>query len=645
LENFSLYTQQRNVDLPVPRGVVCLAGANGVGKSTFLAAVNYALTGRIPALGRRYESASEYFSDTADFPRAYFDGRIDESDRKTASVSVDLEIGELHLSLVRGLFAPDGLTSFSATRHAAKGQSVVYDGAQATDDERQHQFARLLTEAMGLKSFEQFVFLQHFVLTFDESRKLLLWDDKALEAAIFIAFGTDPEQHSMADHLRREMEKSDSLGRNLKWQSLQFQKRSRALRDSMGGESAEDAVELETAYEKLEAERASAHEASEEIDVEVSDADLALANASAELLTLRQEYARTFARHVGDRTGAGQHPVVVEASTDKTCGVCGSSGDSVAKVVRERLDRKECPLCESPLRGGAGTAKTLAALRELDGQIASARKRMESVSTKRTRVLEQREKVRRRLHTAAAELHAFESAHAEIARRAQAKGAVGGRQLAEELERLDGEVKTLLQKSREHYANRDRHKHELQKLQRALEKHYKEAEESFVPQFRDLAERFLGINLDIAVELRTSVLCLVVEVRSSRRREQHQLSESQRFFLDIALRMALAQFVSDPAAKAPIYIDTPEGSLDIAYEARAGEMFAKFVAAGHDLLMTANINTSQLLRKLASTCGSRAMTLVRMTEWAELSDVQQEGEALFREAYAGIEKELRSGAK
>jgi hypothetical protein len=34
-----------------------------------------------------------------------------------------------------------------------------------------------------------------------------------------------------------------------------------------------------------------------------------------------------------------------------------------------------------------------------------------------------------------------------------------------------------------------------------------------------------------------------------------------------------------------------------------------------------------------------------MTEWAELSDVQQEGEALFREAYAGIEKELRSGAK
>jgi hypothetical protein len=85
--------------------------------------------------------------------------------------------------------------------------------------------------------------------------------------------------------------------------------------------------------------------------------------------------------------------------------------------------------------------------------------------------------------------------------------------------------------------------------------------------------------------------------------------------------------------------------LDIAYEARAGEMFAEFVKSGHDIVMTANINTSQLLKKLAAKCGSSRMTLVRMTDWTDLSDVQMQEEGLFREAYAGIEKELRAGRR
>jgi hypothetical protein len=74
-------------------------------------------------------------------------------------------------------------------------------------------------------------------------------------------------------------------------------------------------------------------------------------------------------------------------------------------------------------------------------------------------------------------------------------------------------------------------------------------------------------------------------------------------------------------------------------------MFAQFVNCGHDIVMTANINTSQLLRKLAAKCGASRMKLVRMTEWTELSDVQMQEESLFREAYGGIEKELRNGGR
>ena len=105
-------------------------------------------------------------------------------------------------------------------------------------------------------------------------------------------------------------------------------------------------------------------------------------------------------------------------------------------------------------------------------------------------------------------------------------------------------------------------------------------EETFVPRFSELAQRFLGMPLSVQMDARaTDDVKLIVTVRGTVRRQQQHLSESQRFFLDIALRMALTQHMSDPTARGAMFIDTPEGSLDIAYEKRAGDMLAMFAVA------------------------------------------------------------------
>jgi len=109
--------------------------------------------------------------------------------------------------------------------------------------------------------------------------------------------------------------------------------------------------------------------------------------------------------------------------------------------------------------------------------------------------------------------------------------------------------------------------------------------------------------------------------------------------------MAIAQYTSALASKASLFIDTPEGSLDISYEDRAGLMFAEFALAGHGLLMTANINTSKLLTSMAAKCGEKMMRLVPMTGWAELSDVQQKAATLFKTAYEEIRKALATGGQ
>jgi hypothetical protein len=56
--------------------------------------------------------------------------------------------------------------------------------------------------------------------------------------------------------------------------------------------------------------------------------------------------------------------------------------------------------------------------------------------------------------------------------------------------------------------------------------------------------------------------------------------------------------------------------------------------------MTANINSSRLVRQLAARCGEQKMKVTRMTEWTELSEVQIEEENLFKEAYEEIETSL-----
>jgi hypothetical protein len=122
------------------------------------------------------------------------------------------------------------------------------------------------------------------------------------------------------------------------------------------------------------------------------------------------------------------------------------------------------------------------------------------------------------------------------------------------------------------------------------------------------------------------------------RSRSDEVSESQRFFIDIALRMALSEFMAN--GPATILIDTPEGSLDIAYEARAGAMFSKFAEA-NKIIMTANIRSSQLVLRLAGLQRREGMQLVRMTDWTDLSEVQQSEERLFSQAYDAIEAALQ----
>jgi DNA repair exonuclease SbcCD ATPase subunit len=621
LRNLSLYNQQPEISVGFGDGVTCFIGANGIGKSTFLNVLNFAVTGVIADRAKRFESVEEYYAETLDAARDYFAGRISERERASAEVEIAFTLGESQYRLVRGFFEPQQLRALTIDGPYATGS-----WSERTSSDRHQAYVERLTKDVGVDSFEQFVFLQWFVFTFDERRNLIFWSPRVAEQALFLTFGLDMALAQRADQLRREIERADSRVRNLQWQATQIQKYLRSLERTH-----EDLAATEVA-DDVDAVVKQRDDAAAEVarrDAALREADLRLAERTARVATARQALDEHFGLRLRARKHIRTHPVLRDSIDSGKCSVCGAR--SHTGVIKARLLKGECPLCSASLPNEAdGTAAADDEAEALAAQLEAAEVHLEEAQQARARLAEEAQTSRGEFESAAAAVARLEM---ELGRPLSANTQTGD---VDAVARSYGaQINHFLARKATEQERRDGARRELRQLQRVLARSYAEAEEQFAPRFSALARDFLGLDLQVDIQVQRGTLQLLLSLEGSERREVESLSESQRFFIDIALRMALAKQIA-PTAPPPMLIDTPEGSLDIAYEARAGQMFARFVTDGPQLVMTANINSSQLLMKLASTLGRSRLRLVRMTEWRTLSDVQTAEEALFEKAYGEI---------
>jgi hypothetical protein len=552
-----------------------------------------------------------------------------------------LHLGDSLYIVTRGVFEPNELRELTIIDTTSS--KVTVDGKRLTPVQRLETYKTHITSQMGLRSFEQFVFLQLFVLTFDERRCLMLWNQPILNQALFLGIGADFEMAESADKLRRLVQRADSLVRNIAWQASKTSQQIELLRETVQGvESDVDPDDVRAQHEKLTDVLIKKEKQVEEKRQQLEDTQLKWSEVSSALTALQAQYTEEFSKYIHKRSHVELHPVVVSSTTEGKCVLCGNEGTQIIKSIKHKIGSNKCPLCDSSLSPEPVDQTGLDKLKDIDKRISELKEAVNTATKSIDRAKVELQNAESGREVANRELRELESNNEKIL--AKITAGTGGldNAIKSKLEELRG----YLQEKKTKQAERDQKHKELMKLQHQLQQRYASAEEEFVPLFRELASLFIGVDLDMRMNYSTSIaspgLNLTLEMQGSMRRQTYQLSESQRFFLDIALRMALAQYMSDPQGKACLLIDTPEGSLDIAYESRAGQMFANFIGRGHDIIMTANINTSQLLQKMASECGRANMTLQRMTTWTTLSEVQLAEEGLFIMAYDQIEAALKS---
>lgn len=643
LNAFSLYRIKPNVTINVDRDVFCLAGANGLGKSSFIAALNYCLTGGVAPPGVRVDQLPRYQRDASAYGAKYFNGRITELDRPSASVALRFGIGEFEYRIRRRFFAAYELDEFSVVD--GDGHEVITHEPHLDAEERHKLYEARLVQDTGLQTFAQFVFLQHFVFSFDEHRHLLFWDTRATELVLYLALGLDPSLAKQVDELRKAAAAAGSQARNAQYQATLARNELDRLTGQLHRKTGVDASVMER-FRGLQADRERITSERNILRTELTDARLEFAEASATLMRKRQEYDEAFMRRLGrTATGPHLHAIVGQSLGDRLCRVCGTQHASGPLAIENAIAQNRCPLCSAELVPDSPTSEDAQQrLVALDKELAAASRRTTSLGKMIERLdgeVRDKQKELGSIISALSEMQANHDLPSEE-ESADADEAL----MRERISQLEGSIEVALGRKEEQLQLRAEALATYEPIQAKLKSAWNAAELEFVPRFRRLAEEFIGLPLQVTLDAGSGIsglAHLALSVNSAHRRRSEQLSESQRFFLDIALRMSLAQHMTRGSSPVCLLIDTPEGALDIAYEAKAGDMFASFTADGDQVVMTANVNTSQLLMRMAERCGRGRMQFVRMTEWTTLTDVQVEEETLFDRAYRAIEEALDYG--
>jgi hypothetical protein len=634
ISDFSLYKLKSEIILNFEDGVFCLAGANGLGKSTFISILCFALTGIVIDPKKNFGSINsipKFIKDNEKFAVSYFNGRIAESKRDLAFVSIKFSIGNYLFYIKRAFFDTAGLIEFSRIDKLLGEETV---DQTLTSYGLLSQYKDLFAKDVDVTSFDQYIFLQAFVLTFDESKKLIFWDEAVMNRVLYLFFGIDPQKADTADDLRKKIATHESNMRNLQWSITQNARLLNQLISTEISVNDEKIAATIAGLESKEEELKNLYDASQSNQTETKNCELNISNISLKTSNLKKQYDEVFNNMYSVDIPIERDERIVAMLRHISKRILNNED-----VTQDFEDLKYRIRHVSEQLKSNAKDSNIALLKSIDENVQKLQIELSELILKKERLSNEFTQININIIEITNFIEKFRTENEQIIALSLK---IKTTDIDKRIEALKSIINKDELKKEEDTRIRDESKIELSAIEKEIRKNYHNAEERFLPIFKNFANSFIGLDIDVELKSSSKGIGLVLKVNNTERTERFQLSESQQYFIDIALRFALIEFTSSPNAF--MLIDTPEGSLDIAYESRAGKMFGDFVQKGFDVIMTANINSSQLLLQMAKKCRREKMKVERMTSWTILSTVQQEEQDVIENAFNNIEEALDGNA-
>ena len=630
-------------------GLTLILGANGLGKTTLVTMLFRLLTGPsdITALvgGSDLGNASLRVTRLQGKRRRTFSERVADG-AAGATATLVFEVGAQRVSVERSL---RDLT----LRSFAVGASNL----EPDENRYQSEMARLA----NVSTFSDWILLLRYIVFYFEQRRSLVWDPSAQRHLLRILFLESDAAQDWTERERRILQ-ADTRIRNL-----------RAVTSSEEGALAKDeslaSGEPETRQElgELEQEQEADGSSLDEIDSTLADLEAHHERARLHFLTLEQdreslyrELERSELIAIGDqlpRQSESARYILAQLFTDYECLVCGREVPEFVRSMESRIREHICIMCGSHREDDEShvpieltmerVSRSDAALQQIDRELEAARTTLDEAEDERSRAVARI----RQLRTAIAERTA--RIDSLVQRLPPAEGELYERR--QELASLRSRVAVL--------------QGELDGMRKSFEQVVADANAAVGERTTRVQEVFERYAQDFLVEdcqliwapsparlgqtgQRFPFPAFALELggsdfsRTVRRSGPDDVSESQREFIDLSFRMALAEVATQGGATS-LVMDAPESSLDAVFVGRAASVLGTFgqSEARNRLVVTSNLVAGELIPELlrkAAARGDRAGRVVDLLAIAKPTaavaqfreEYQQAGEQLLERAEA-----------
>jgi len=626
--------------MKVHSGLNLIIGGNGIGKTTLINTILYGLVGNAT-----YEKLDTVKKDVPLIDEDYFHGRLEPADQDLAQVTITVGIGDDEIIITRSLYRP----RIVRLSHRRASSSAAAQNINGTPGELEQRYRQLLVKLLGVPSFEDFVFIVANLLIFDENRRTLAWDpevqnrmirllsvprqfdEEFSKLSVSVTQNDTKGKHKSEDRkrIRREIEKwldakseKENEPKDVEKERQSIEKRLNELEQQI--DRLEDAAESER--KKINSEIRGLKELNARVDkMELKRAPLSEKQTELEAKFFGGIYSSVPASYV----------LLLETLVKSgLCEFCHTQDKQLRALGRELKSGGLCIVCRSPIdytqtaqpNGKKSLSNEINTVREkieeLDNEIRScegAQATAKATITVLQETLAEKSRALRHLITERFELKTHQASLSS-----DSNGGGPDPWLDEQnraIERLDAEIER-------YYRRRDEARIKLKEINEKILNALHSVNEKLTPLFSEFASQFLGTDCELVIAQKTRqgkpIAYMFPRFFDKERPSLTQVSESQRFFIDQAFRMALITWFGQlNSGETFCIVETPEGSLDLAYEQNVAKMYLKFAKQGHSIIATSNLNSSNFLVELFKHLGSNPKRRVLdLLAYGRLTSVQ-----------------------
>jgi DNA repair exonuclease SbcCD ATPase subunit len=600
-------------------GINAVVGANGIGKTTFVNIVIYCLVGHKKKRNKNTKKSDIEYIDE-DFFSSRTDSYADAQENSSAEVTLYYYLGKTKVAITRSLMS-NKITYLS-----------INDKEIEEVNEKSYQ--SLVENYSKISQFQDFELLVREFLFFDERRTNIAWEVDNQDNILRILL-LDEQYHLKINELEDMITKADTKGRH----------------------KSEDKRMVENSYKELVAERDSVikqtkFEISEEKredkeDFEVRRQRLVLKKSEAEsdiieaqelLLSLNEEL-QGIAEHISQIEGEATNVSVTYDSivseikkieielyksiynklpnyyytleknllSEGKCLVCNSRSKEIQKKASTMKQNSQCLICSSVFTKTVPVDPNLITnLNSLNKRMKEKKNELNNSNNSLNRLKVSFDECNKKINIHKSKIVELERLKVVIESELSKIEPTNEKKdmYSEILRNKEKVVDDLEKEIREAYKDRDIHKKELMEYTKKFESIINKLNKKLSEYFNKYASTFIGLDCKLATKSKIinkiQHVYYIPEIDGKERKDIWSVSESQRFFLDQAFRMAIIDYLQNEIHdfKTFFITETPEGSLDIAYEAQVAMMFNIFSRSNNKIVFTSNLNSSSFLKEL-----------------------------------------------